>query len=79
MQHQSISNRGTRLPMFCGVVPVFDDSGKRKEFHRITHRANKAAKDAIIQIAEINRRYSPSSATYYLKKREAGLLHWQVV
>ena len=68
-----------KLAMFCGVAPVSDDSGKRKGFHRTTHRANKVAKDAIIQIAASNRRYSPSSATYYLKKREAGLSHWQAV
>ena len=68
-----------KLAMFCGVAPVSDDSGKRKGFHRTTHRANKVAKDAIIQIAASNQRYSPSSATYYLKKREAGLSHWQAV
>ena len=31
------------------------------------------------QIAASNRRYCASSATYYLKKREAGLSHWQAV
>ena len=68
-----------KLAMFCGVAPVSDDSGKRKGFHRTTHRANKVAKDAIMQIAASNRRYCASSATYYLKKREAGLSHWQAV
>ena len=65
--------------MYCGLSPVSDDSGKRKGFHRTTHRANKVVKDAIIQIAESNRRYCASSTAYYNKKREAGLSHWQAV
>ena len=68
-----------KLAMYCGFAPISDDSGKRKGFHRTTHRANKVAKDAIMQIAESNRRYCPSSTRYYLKKREAGLSHWQAV
>ena len=69
----------SKLAMYCGLSPVSDDSGKRKGFHRTTHRANKVAKDAIIQIAESNRRYCASSTAYYNKKREAGLSHWQAV
>ena len=68
-----------KLAMYVGLSPVSDDSGKRKGFHRTTHRANKVAKDAIIQIAESNRRYCAASASYYHKKREAGLSHWQAV
>ena len=33
----------SKLAMYCGFAPVSDDSGKRKGFHRTTHRANKVA------------------------------------
>ena len=42
-----------KLAMYSGLSPVSDDSGKRKGFHRTTHRANKVAKDAIMQIANL--------------------------
>ena len=72
-----LSNRG-KTGYVLWRCPFSDDSGKRKGFHRTTHRANKVAKDAIMQIAASNQRYC-ASATYYLKKREAGLSHWQAV
>jgi len=66
-----------KLAVFCGVVPVADESGKRKGFHRTTHRANEVAEDGMMQIAEFYRRHCPASAAYCQKKRDAGFSHWQ--
>jgi len=53
--------------------PVSDDSGKRKGYHKTTHRVNKVAKDAIMQIAECNRRVCEKSKKYYQKKYKSTL------
>jgi transposase len=68
-----------KLAMFLGLAPISDDSGKRKGRHKTTHRVNKIAKDAIMQIAECNRRLCPKSKAYYQKKRAEGKSHWQAI
>jgi transposase len=67
----------SKLAMFTGLAPIPQDSGKRRGKHKTAHRANKIAKDAMMQIAECNRRNCPRSKAYYLKQREAGKSHWQ--
>lgn len=68
-----------KLAMFLGLAPIPQDSGTRKGKHKTAHRANKIAKDAMMQIAECNRRNCPRSKAYYLKQREAGKSHWQAL
>lgn len=68
-----------KLAMFVGVAPVADDSGKRQGRHRTTHRVNKVAKDAMMQIALCSSRVCDTSKNYYQKKRQQGKSHWQAI
>ena len=43
----------SKLAMFLGIAPVSDDSGKRKGYHKTTHRVNKVAKDAILNYFDV--------------------------
>jgi len=65
--------------MFVGLAPIAKDSGKGVGKHKTTHRANKIANSALMQIAMCNSRNCPQSKTYYPKQRKAGKSHWQLI
>ena len=69
----------SKLAMFVGLAPIAKDSGKVVGRHKTTHRANKIAKDAMMQIAACNSRNCSQSKIYYQKQRKAGKSHWQAI
>ena len=69
----------SKLAMFVGLAPIAKDSGKVVGKHKTTHRANKIANSAMMQIAVCNSRNCAQSKIYYQKQRKAGKSHWQAI